>query len=381
MNKHLILSLLCLVLHLTANAQSIATTDSYLAHIRKYGQEPMKYIADKIRTYSVVAIGEDHWIKEHPLFLCDIIRTMAKDTTANIDVLALEFGNEMDQKLADELLKSPEYREDLVFKILQHAPDDYGNPYKEYADVFRTVWETNQTKPKKFRTRILLLDPAYMQPAMDGEEFVYTGSRDDNIFNLIRWSIIKRERVVFYAGGAHTLAQIRGLLQGNYYYNYPSAGYLLKKSYPQDVFILNLWGAFMGNNGYIPSEKTRWVQLMGGVVDEAFRLNGNKPVAFDLSGPFSALTLADFFSNPDIKKMIWTDNPTNGSPYTKDRLMSNECDGWIFIKPVSEFTGIQMIDIYDDEFMKHVEKRSKGKCKTVDETLKELKEWHPILEY
>lgn len=82
MSKHLILSLLCLVLHLTANAQSIATTDSYLAHIRKYGQEPMKYIADKIRTYSVVAIGEDHWIKEHPLFLCDIIRTMAKDTTA-----------------------------------------------------------------------------------------------------------------------------------------------------------------------------------------------------------------------------------------------------------------------------------------------------------
>lgn len=171
------------------------------------------------------------------------------------------------------------------------------------------------------------------------------------------------------------------MLQGDYYYNYQSAGYLLKKSYPQDVFILNLWGAYMGNNGYIPCEKTRWVQLMGGVVDEAFRLNGNKPVAFDLSGPFSALTLADFFSNPDIKKMIWTDNPTNGSPYTTDRLMSKECDGWVFIKPVSEFTGIQMIDIYDNEFMKHVEKRSKGKCKTVDEILKELKEWHPILEY
>lgn len=381
MNKRIILSLLCFALYLTANAQSVATSEAYLSHIREHGHEPMEYIADKIRTYSLVEIGEDHWIKEHPLFLCDVVHTMAKDTTANIDILALEFGNEMDQKLANELIKSPVYREDLVFKILQNTPDDYGNPYKEYADVFRAVWESNQTKPEKYRTHILLVDPAWLQKYLDKEEYVYTYSRDDNMFNLLRRYIIERKHIVYYAGAAHTLAMIRGVKSGDYYYNYPSAGYLLKKCYPNDVYILNLWGAFMGNNGYIPNEKTRWMQTAGGVIDEAFSLNGNKPVAFDLTGPFSTLKVADIYENPLNPKNAWVDNPPNGLPYTKKLLMKDACDGFVFIKPVSEFTGIQLINIYDDEFLKKIEKRSEGKCKTVEETLKELKEWHPILEY
>lgn len=378
--KQLLLLLLCAALHFTANAQSVINSNAYLEHIEKNGQEPMQYLADKICKYSVVAIGEDHWVKDHPMFFCEVIGTMAADTTANIDVLALEFGNSIDQKLVNELLNSSEYREDLVFKILQHAPDDYGNPYKEYADVFRKVWETNQVKPKEYRTQIVLLDPAYIQQVFDKEEVQYTCSRDDNMVNLIRWYIIQRKHVVFYAGGAHTTAQIRGIRNGDYYYNYPSAGYLLKKCYPNDVFIITLWGAYMGANGYIPDEKTRWVQLAGGVIDEAFRMNGNKPVAFNLGGAFASLTVADYFGNPD-GKLIWVDNPTNGSPYVKTNLLADGCDGIIFIKPTEEFSGIHLIDIYDEEFLKCIEKRSEGKCKTSEQTLKEIKGWHSILEY
>ena len=140
----------------------------------------MQYLADKICKYSVVAIGEDHWVKDHPMFLCEVIGTLAADTTANIDVLALELGNSIDQKLVNELLNSSEYREDLVFKILQHAPDDYGNPYKEYADVFRKVWETNQVKPKEYRTQIVLLDPAYIQQVFEDRKSTRLNSSHAN---------------------------------------------------------------------------------------------------------------------------------------------------------------------------------------------------------
>lgn len=81
-------------------------------------------------------------------------------------------------------IKSPVYREDLVFKILQYTPDDLGNPYKEYADVFKSVWENNKKKPESLRTRILLMDPAYIQDYFDGKDYVYTGSRDDNMFDI-----------------------------------------------------------------------------------------------------------------------------------------------------------------------------------------------------
>lgn len=378
MNRRIFLFLLFCALYSAAGAQSGKGSNPYLSHIQKYGREPMEYLADKIRTHSVVAIGEDHWIKDHPLFFCDVIRHVAGDTTANIDILALEFGNSMDQKLVNELLDSPEYREDLVFKILQHAPDVYGNPYKEYADVFRTVWETNRNKPKAYRTRIVLLDPPYIQKSFDKEKFVYTGSRDEVMFNLLRWYIMQRKHVVLYAGMAHTQAQIRGVRNGDYYYNFPSVGYLLKKCYPRDVFILNLWGAYMGSNGYEPDSETRWEQIAGGVIDRAFELNGNKPVAFDMSGAFSELTAGDYYSSSKHPS-VWSDRPANGSPYTKGILMSDWIDGLVFFKPTAEFSGATLIDIYDDEFLKCIEKRSEGACKTAEQTFGQLKEWHPVL--
>lgn len=134
-----------------------------------------------------------------------------------------------------------------------------------------SVWENNQKKPESLRTRILLVDPAYIQDYFDGKDYVYTGSRDDNMFDIIRNYIIKRSHIVFYAGAAHTLARINGTRQGDYYYNWASAGFLLKKCYPQDVFIINLWGGQMGSRGYIENSQTRWNLIADGVIDKAFQ--------------------------------------------------------------------------------------------------------------
>jgi len=369
----------CLALIVLANIPFIhAQGKPYTLYIKAHGEEPMSYIADKIRTYSVVCLGEDHWIKDHPQFLCDVIRAMTQDSTANIDVLAVEFGNESDQRLADTVAYAPTYREDLVFKILQHTPDIYGNPYREYADVFRTVWETNKAKSPKLRTRILLLDPAYMQEHFDGEKYTYTGSRDDNMFGHLRWCIMKRKHTLFYAGQAHTQAQIGGVLSGDYYYNYPSAGYLLKKCYPRDVFSINLWGARMGSNGYMADSVHTWQRIANGIIDEAFRENGNKPVAFTLSKDFP-LTVEDYYADP-ANPSVWQETPTDGSPYTSDLLMRDQINGIIFIKPVEQFSGAHLLNIYDEDFMRHVKKRSGGKITTPQGALAYVKEHHPILE-
>ena len=361
-----------------STAQDCLDTESYYQYIKNNGRPHLEYVLDKIRSHSVVAIGEDHWIDAHPQFLCDLITASAQDSTANIDALAVEFGSEKYQYLADSLIKSPVYREDLVFKILQYTPDDLGNPYKEYADVFKTVWENNQKKPVSLRTRILLLDPAYVQDYFDGKKFVYTGSRDDNMFNIIRNQIVKRSHIVFYAGASHTLARINGIRQGDYYYNWPSAGYLLKSCYPQDVFIINLWGGQMGSKGYIENSKTRWNLIAGGVIDKAFQKYGNKPVGFDLKDDFPLLRTETYFANPTTKMSSYGEK---GSPYTKEQKLSDICDGIVFVKPVSEFNGIHLINIYDEKFIEKANKRTKGSCKTAEDILKTVKEWHPIMQF
>ena len=124
--KQLLLLLLCVTSYFAANAQSVLNSDAYLAHIEKNGQKPMQYVADKIRKYSVVTIGEDHWIKDHPLFLCDVIGTMSTDTTANIDILALT-----QNKLLHELNEGVFYTPNIDHLVkLQHDREFY-NIYRQ----------------------------------------------------------------------------------------------------------------------------------------------------------------------------------------------------------------------------------------------------------
>ena len=378
MIKQCLVVLLSIVSSNISVAQDCLDSKSYYRYIKDNGQPHLEYVLDKIRSHSVVAIGEDHWIDAHPQFLCDLIAASAQDSTANIDVLAVEFGSERYQYLADSLIKSPVYREDLVFKILEYAPDDLGNPYKEYADVFKAVWENNQKKPESLRTRIVLLDPAYIQDYFDGKKYVYTGSRDDNMFNIIRSHVIRGSHIVFYAGISHTLARINGIRQGDYYYNWPSAGFLLKSCYPQDVFIINLWGGLMGSNGYIENSQARWTLIADGVLDRAFQKYGNKPVGFDLNDDFPLLRTETYFANPTTKMSSYGEK---GSPYTKEQKLSDICDGIVFVKPVSEFNGMHLINIYDEGFIEKANKRTDGSCNTAEDILNTVKEWHPILQY
>ena len=92
-----------LLLILSSNisvAQDCLDSESYYQYIKNNGQPHLEYVLDKIRSHSVVAIGEDHWIDAHPQFLCELITASAKDSTANIDAVAVEFGSERYQYLA-----------------------------------------------------------------------------------------------------------------------------------------------------------------------------------------------------------------------------------------------------------------------------------------
>lgn len=214
---------------------------------------------------------------------------------------------------------------------------------------------------------------------MDGEKFVYTGSRDDNMFSIIRNYIMNKQHVLFYGGAAHTQAQIRGVKYNGSYYNFPSAGYLLKKCYPKDVFIINLWGAYMGNYGYEADSQKKWLQIDNGTIDKAFYLNGNKPTAFDMGGPFNNLTAKQYYANPKNPNN-WGNDTQSDSPYNTNILMKDWIDGIIFIGPICKFTGQTLIDIYDNEFLKNIERRSKGQFHTSKDVLEYLRKIHPILQ-
>lgn len=359
-------------------------SELYAAALDKSGKAPMEYLAGKIRTHYLVAIGEDHWIKDHPQFMCDVIRTMALDSTTNIDYLAVEFGNQIDQPLANEFIASPTYRHDLVVKILQNTPDDVGNPYQEYADIFRTVWQSNQAKPTNKRTQILLLDPEYILKALDGESYTATHTRDEAQMMLLRNRIVEKQRGIFYCGLGHVASQMWGqyLPDCDYYYNWPSAGFLLKATYPDQVCLIGLWGGLMGSNGYIPTQDAnRWQRLYNGVLDEAFERNGNRPAGFDLdTPPFDTMTVARVYTSAETYD-DWDTMADKGAPWSKTKLLRDHLDGIVFFRPVSEFSGATVTrDIYEDEaFVARVSKRNDGQLPTRKKIYEYIRTNHPIL--
>lgn len=101
-------------------------------------------------------------------------------------------------------------------------------------------------------------------------------------------------------------------------------------------------------------------------------------IPFDLKDDFPLLRAETYFTNPTLKLSSYGEK---GSPYTKEQKLSDICDGIVFIKPVSEFNGMHLINIYDKEFIEKTNKRTKGSCKTAEDILRTVKEWHPILQY
>ncbi len=300
-------------------------------------------------------------------------------------VVALEFGNEMDQATARRVTHSATFMPDSVKKILQHAPDVFGNPYKEYFDVFKCIWEINSKLPEEKKIFICLLDPAGVQDSFNQTSIQRSRDRDMSMFEKLRADLINGSKVIFYAGQAHTQRQVRGYKPRNreIYYNYPSAGFLIKSMYPNDVYTIDLWAPVNTGLGYAVNPQTgKWFEKCDGLYDRAFEINGNKPCGFDISGSvWGDITMEDYFSHPGKEDDFYQAHPTDANTYTKDIRLSKLIDGIVFIKPSSEFKGGTLIDIYTDDFIEVCRRRSGGVLNTPSDILKEVNEWHPLMQH
>lgn len=351
----------------------------YLSFIQGQTISPFDYLSQKIKQYNVVSLGEDHWIKDHMLFLADYLDYVANDTTFHIDALAWESGNSIDQKKADTLMMSKTFREDLALQILRDAPDTYGWPYKEALEDIKALWRYNRAQDKF--TRLLLLDPPYMLQLFDGDKYEYTLSRDQSTANKIAGYVGSNRKVLYYAGSSHTMRQFHSSYnsKSGMYNVQATAGKILSVLYPNRVFTIKLWGGLMGSNGYIPSaDDFRWERSSDGLADEAFRCNGNRPVGFDIAGsPFANILISDFFHFQYSERML---SKSNGSPFRANESLGDRVDGIIFFRPVNEFSIPHFEPkMFDDVFLKRIEKRTKGEVKTLNDLYLYIKKNHPIL--
>lgn len=359
-------------------------SSEYTNYLRNNAVDATDYVLDKLKNYRIVAIGEDHWIADHTPFLCEVLKEAAKNKETRPNIVAVEFGSELDQTTAQHVVMAPVFEADSVYKILQHTSDMLGNPYKEYFDVFKCIWEINQTLPEEERIGMRMLDPAGVQDMFNKSATQRSRDRDMSMFNKLRYDFITGNKIIFYAGQAHTQNQIRGYRQSglDYSYNYPSAGFLIKFCYPEEVFTIDLWSPLNMGSGYeINPETGNWYEKNYGIYDKAFQEYGDKACGFDIKdGPWSTISMMEYFCAPGKEDEWYPAAITDASPYSRDVVLSSLIDGIVFIKPSKDFSGGQLIDIYTPEFVEICNKRFNGELDRVDKILKKVKEWHPLLD-
>lgn len=374
--------------------------DTYVKYLKEKGKPPTDYVIEKLKQYNIVMIGEDHWLKDHPQFISEVIKAIREDGSVQLDYLAIEFGNAGDQPLADEFIESDTYREDLAIKILQDGPDFCGWPYKDVLDIFKAVWQENKKYPERKPIKILLTDNPYRIKQMDGESFGFlleqdieflAGriSRDRYMARILEERVIANDfKAIYYCGAGHSTYDFR-----DFGYNektgdclrYLPAGALLKILYPKLIFSIKLWGSNMDRSYYPSTNPDDWDRFLDGKIDEVFRRNGNKAVGFDIKQPpFSNINTFDFFMffEREKKEKFIKEFPKCYEKIADDieRRLGDIFDGYIFLKPLEQYEGASIIEnFFDDEFMKRISKRKEGKITTKKELYEYLLKIRPIM--
>ena len=115
--RNLISSFWLLMFLLVTGNSNAQTPSDYATYLKSNAIDATEYVLDKLKNYRVVAIGEDHWIADHTPFFCHVLKEAAKNKETRPNIVALEFGSELDQETAQNVAFSASFEPDSVIKI------------------------------------------------------------------------------------------------------------------------------------------------------------------------------------------------------------------------------------------------------------------------
>ena len=132
--------------------------DTLKEHVQAYNRSPEQLVVEAFEEHDIVFLGgisDSSVIKEHADFYLKLISLLHEK---GVNTIGIEHALYNDQALIDELVASDRYDEVKTKQILFNRHVMWG--YKEYADIFKTVWELNNyLKSDQKPMRIVGLSP------------------------------------------------------------------------------------------------------------------------------------------------------------------------------------------------------------------------------
>ena len=311
--------------------------------LRTNAVSPMEYAVAKAQQHQVLVFGEFHGKKDYVDLLNELIPQLYK--RAGVTTVAMEVCMGEDNPELERLVTSKTFDRELALKLARHAPwGTWG--YKEYWDVFETVWRLNQSIPRnQKKMRVIGLDSPMDLQSMamtmrDANEPLYkycswwemlrvirfvrifpkVGARELQMAGQIEREIFnKGEQAIIWIGQAHTHAGPAVFANGN---RNNHMGAMLRQRHGDDVYFIWLHGIDAPASAVDPGDHGR-KPVMASRIEAMMEQSGLATTGFDASasplGLLRETAAADYHFEPRL-------------------ALTDLTDGYVYLKPWSELT-------------------------------------------
>ena len=199
--------------------------------------------------HDVVLLGENHGVHQNFEFIKFLLPHLHTNGVYNI---AIEFGADELQSEADALVMSDAYSEDVARKLLFQY--NVGWPYFDYVNIYRDVWEFNQSLPPSAPPmRIIHASYIYHWGGWNRDRSVagmqkvfWRGNYNENRARNIMNAVVNGEKVLGIFGAIHALRTEFPAEYAESLKDYVSLGQILNREIPGRVWSILLNHAGIG---------------------------------------------------------------------------------------------------------------------------------------
>jgi len=320
---------------------------SLLTFLEKEGMDPGEFVLDALEGYPLVIYGEIH----KRMWSWNLGKSLIRDKRfpESTGTVFLEISAHS-QKVIDAFLANPKLEEESILEVFREIQSNGWHDRGMFEFIIE-VWKLNQTLPGEKKIKIIAADiprpfGAFKTAAEQNSYFENGPDRNEFMVQTVENHLRNKSdgrHGLFIVGAGHAyksspLAPSQG-----------TAGALLAARLPKGgVFSIFTHTPISDNGGKIHG------RIRQGSFDLAFRLNGDKPVAFRLKDspfgrePFDALPEMSYFSAAGT--------------------FSDNYDGYVFLGSLDDEPNDYILyDLYSDEFVKELQRRAAMENSSVQE--------------
>lgn len=342
-----------------ADSQNRETLRPYVESLKEQGEEPVRFILDKLDSYDLIIFDDALHTADEPF---EFYRTLVTNAEFRnkAKYIFLELVSINQQPSLDAYFESEINDISLLYQAFQNDFSGTGLPFQSYFDLLQCIWEVNSGLSPDERIRVYAVNaPVYwlgIHTAKDLELFRLSLRGNDYIMYKTILSYLNHfrrdKKGIFLSNTRHAYKAVRDKA-GEYYWN---TGTFFHKHHPDKTYSVrfhNITLNILDLQEVNPDTPTtteglerivfNWIRMEKGLWDSAFKEFGNSPIAIDLKDtPFGN---AEYIGNHML----------NVAP---GQTMYDAYDGLIFLKPVDELHQTGIVDfIYTEEFKEEMERR------------------------